>query len=348
VAHRDVVVIGASAGGISALLELASALPRGLGAAVFVAVHSSPDTPSLLPELLTRAGALPAQFATDGERFRHGRIYVAPTDRHLLLTDGKMEVTRAPQENGFRPAADPLFRTAAQAHGPRVIGIVLSGGLNDGTYGLAIIKQRGGIAMVQRLDEAMVTSMPLSAIQNVEVDHILAVREMPAVIERLAGGAGGKLIASNGRSAGRRADVAKRGTHGLHDRRPRGVLSPFTCPACHGSLWESRDGRLTRFTCHVGHGFSADSLMNGQDGDIENALWTAVRTLEEKSALRRRMAAHAHRRELGPIARGYEGQAAEAEHQANLIRAIVVNNQRKDGVVPVPRRKRAPRRAARK
>ena len=303
----------------------------------------------MLPELLSRAGALPAEFAVDGETIRHGRIYVAPQDRHLLVTDGKVEVTRGPHENGFRPAADPLFRTAAESHGPRVIGIVLSGGLNDGTYGLKIIKRHGGIAIVQRIEDALVPQMPLSAIQNVEIDHILPAREMPALIARLAAEPV-KAMPVNARNDSRK-DVAKRGSHGLHGVKPRGVLAPFTCPACNGPLWESREGSLVRFSCHVGHGFTGESLMKGQDDGIESALWSAVRALEEKSALRRRMGLHARRGNLIAIARGYDRHAAEAEHQANVIRDILTNNGARavpDETVEAPVRKRARRRLSRR
>jgi two-component system chemotaxis response regulator CheB len=218
VGARDIVVIGASAGGVSALLEIAAGLPRGLPASLFVAVHGSPDSPGFLPDVLSRAGPLPASHAVDSERFRHGRIYVAPPDRHMLLTERSIKVTRGPRENGFRPAVDPLFRSAAEGHGSRVIGIVLSGGLNDGTHGLRAIKEQGGIAVVQDVDEALVSSMPASAIQNVNVDHVVTVRELPALLARLVeqparkGGQGTKRNACTmpGEPRGRRKPGGKR------------------------------------------------------------------------------------------------------------------------------------------
>src|SRR5215831_2004295 len=185
-AGRDIIVIGASAGGVTAITELASGLPRRLPAAIFLAVHSSPDSPGMLAQMVGRAGPLPADYAADGEEIRQGRFYVAPPDRHLLVDDGRIRVTRGPHENGFRPAVDPLFRTAARTNGPRVVGIILSGALDDGTRGLAEVKRHGGVAIVQHADDATVPQMPISAIQNVAVDHVLTVREMPAVITRLA------------------------------------------------------------------------------------------------------------------------------------------------------------------
>jgi two-component system chemotaxis response regulator CheB len=183
---RDIVVIGGSAGGITALRDVVAELPRTLEATLFVVVHSSAESPGMLPDLLSSVGALETTYAEHGERFERGRIYVAPPDRHLLLRDGVMHVSRGPRENGFRPAVDPLFRTAATEHGSRVVGIVLSGGLDDGTHGLRDIKRHGGVAVAQHVEEATIPNMPLSAIQNVEVDYIVRAAEMGPLITRLA------------------------------------------------------------------------------------------------------------------------------------------------------------------
>jgi two-component system chemotaxis response regulator CheB len=177
-ANRDIIVIGASTGGLHALLELLAPLPTDLEAAIFVVVHSSPEGNGLLPEILDRSGTWPAAYAVDGAAIEHGRIYVARPDYHLLVRRDTMNVSRGPRENLFRPAIDPLFRTAARAYGARVIGIVLSGGLDDGTHGLELIKRHGGLAIAQDPQGAVMPSMPLSAIQNVEVDHILAPSHM--------------------------------------------------------------------------------------------------------------------------------------------------------------------------
>jgi two-component system chemotaxis response regulator CheB len=243
--------------------------------------------------------------------------------------NGRVEVTRGPLENGFRPAADPLFRTAAESHGPRVIGVVLSGGLNDGTYGLKLIKQHGGIAIAQRIEEAVVPSMPLSAIRNVEVDHVLGAREIAARLARLTRRPLPKGMRMSSSAKKKNRDVAQRGAHGLHLEKPPGDLAPFTCTECGGPLWESHDGELVRYACHVGHSFTAESLMQRQDDGIEVALWTAVRALEEKSALRRRMAAHARGGRLPEMARNYDRHAEESEHQANILREVLVDGKRR-------------------
>jgi two-component system chemotaxis response regulator CheB len=183
---RDIIVIGASAGGVQALTELVRGLPENLAASVFVVVHTSPSSPGILPQIIDRSGPLRARHAENGAPIEHGRIYVAPPDHHLLLKPDRMVLAKGPRENGFRPAADPLFRTAARVFGPRVVGVVLSGGLDDGTEGVALVKEFGGVAVVQDPDEAIFTGMPTSAIANVEIDHVLPAARIGKLIARLA------------------------------------------------------------------------------------------------------------------------------------------------------------------
>lgn len=190
---RDVVVVGASAGGLEAVLRLLSALPPDFPGALFVVVHLAPNSPSALSTILDRAGPLPASCPNGRSPIKRGRVYVPRPDQHLVIKPGYVLTTRGPQENGFRPAIDPLFRTAALAYGPRVVGIVLSGGLNDGTYGLSIVKEQGGFAIAQDPDEALVPSMPLSAIRDVEVDQILEIEAIAPLLVKLAASADGKI-----------------------------------------------------------------------------------------------------------------------------------------------------------
>src|SRR5215218_4372253 len=171
-AQRDIVVVGASAGGVEALMQLVAGLPAELPASVFVVLHTAPTSESVLPEILSRSGALPASAARDGERHERGHIYVAPPDSHMLLADGRIRLTRGPRENGHRPAVDPLFRSAARAHGPLCVGVIVSGTLDDGTAGLRFLKGRGGAALVQDPADALYPGMPSSAIANVEVDGV--------------------------------------------------------------------------------------------------------------------------------------------------------------------------------
>ncbi|HEX4125621.1 MAG TPA: chemotaxis protein CheB, partial [Tepidisphaeraceae bacterium] len=322
-----VVVIGASAGGVEALTELVKMLPATLPAAVFVVLHVSSATPSLLPHILKRAGRLPARHARDGELIRPRRIYIAPPDHHLLLNAGRVAVTRGPRENNARPAIDPLFRTAARHYGPTVVGVVLSGTLDDGTLGLMDIKRAGGIALVQDPAEAMFPSMPNSAIENVAVDRVLPLKEMGPLIARLAREpvpiqAGAAFMAA--RKQSNRPDIAEVGNDNLKNRLMDGPPSQYTCPECGGVLWELKNGNLLRYRCHVGHGFTAESLMAAQTEKLEAAMWGSLRALEEVAGMRRRLAERSRMGGWELIARRYDEQAKTYEDRAAVIRAVLV------------------------
>jgi two-component system chemotaxis response regulator CheB len=325
---RDIIVIGASAGGVQALLELVRGLPADMPAAVFVVVHTSPASPGVLPQILQRAGTLTASQATDGLPVRHGHIYVAPPDHHLLVLDGHVKIARGPKENGFRPAADPLFRTAARTCGARTVGIVLSGGLDDGTEGLAMIKRSGGVAIAQDPIEALFSSMPASAIANVDVDHVLPVAQMPPLLIQLATEPVPEeslaMQRNNGKQRQEGPDVAEVGDASLVTKDLPGPPSGFTCPECGGALWELRSGKLFKFRCHVGHSYTAEGLISEQTRDLESALWTALRSLEENAALRRRMAKRARTSKFSVIAEDYDKQAVDAEARASLIRGVLM------------------------
>ena len=323
---RDIVVIGASAGGVEALTELCRGLPAELPAAVFVAVHTSPISPGVLPRVLQRYCRLPIANAVHGDAVAAGRVYVAPPDYHLLLSPGVVRLTRGPRENGFRPAVDPLFRTAARAYGPRVVGIILSGGLDDGTEGLALVKHLGGVAIAQEPSEAACPSMPASAAENVNVDYILPVAEMPAVLARLASEPLPKGVKPMAPDPNDPPEAAEGVQDTLETGALRGAPTPLTCPECNGALWELRKGKLVRYRCHVGHNYTADGLMAAKVEDLEAVLWSAMRALEENADLRRRMARRASQGHYQAIVRQYEQQAAEAEERAEAIRAVLMDS----------------------
>jgi len=319
---RDIVVIGGSAGSIEAVTEVVRGFPPDFPAAVFVVVHFPGSVRSTLPRILSRAGPLVARHARDGELIEPGRIYVAPPDCHLHLSDGRTRLTRGPKENGHRPAIDPLFRTAAQSFGPRVIGVVLSGNLNDGTAGLLSIKQREGIAIVQSLETALYSGMPRSAMDHVEVDHVLAPPEIPLLLSELAREPVPHLKVvpmSQDPPAAEQADE-----FAVADRHQQpGIPSTMTCPECHGTLWEVKDDDLVRFRCRVGHAYSDEALLVHQSEQLEAALWTALRSLEEHSALARRLAARANSRGHTHSASSFTEQAMDAEHHASVIRTVL-------------------------
>ncbi|HEX8551271.1 MAG TPA: chemotaxis protein CheB [Abditibacteriaceae bacterium] len=324
--NRDIVVIGASAGGVECLTEIVRGLPADFPAAVFVVLHISPHSMSVLPQILERSGHLPAIHPTDGDPIQRGRIYIAPPDHHLLIEGSCVRVLRGPRENGHRPAVDPLFRTAARYYGPRVIGVVVSGALDDGTAGLMAVKARSGLALVQNPREALHHGMPDSAVQNVEVDQILSLKEIaPALVELVAETV---EVQSSPVTEAMKMETDIMGTDmGLvdHDERP-GVPSSYTCPECHGALYELADGKMVRYRCRVGHAFSPDSLLAEQAQSLEAALWIALRALEESSSLARRVADRAKANHQGMPASRFEERAAEADLHAAAIRDVLLGN----------------------
>jgi two-component system chemotaxis response regulator CheB len=327
-AGHDIIVVGGSAGSLEPIIELASGLPVDFPAAVFVVIHSSPTSPSLLPNIIERSGPLPAFHPTDGELIAPGQIYVAQPDYHLLLEVGRVRVTRGPKENHFRPAIDPLFRSAALAYGPRVVGVVLSGGLDDGAAGLWAIKTRGGIAIVQDPKEALVSSMPANAMRQSRVDYCLPMGQLSSTLIRLAVEPAASpeaypvpegletetriAMQDNAMSSG----VAELGERTL-----------FTCPECHGSLLRMKIGGGLRFRCHTGHAYTANALLAELTETIENDLWNAVRSVEESSFLLDHIAAHV--REAGDLesAALYKRKAAEARQRAEQVRGVVMRHE---------------------
>lgn len=313
---RNIIVIGASAGGLEPLARIFEGLPRSLPAAVFVVVHSSPTGPGLLADLLDRRSPLTVRRARDGEEIRDGRGYVAPPDRHLILRGSTVHLSRGPRENGFRPAVDPLFRSAARAFGSRVVGVILSGGLDDGTAGLLHVKRRGGIAVVQDPDEALMPSMPQSALRYVDVDHRVRAAEIPDLLARLARDGSGEEV-----------DVAEPAPDEFErdelEGRLMGDSTPFSCPECGGALRVDDGDRIEQYHCHVGHRFTSEALVHRHGEELEAVLWHALRALEESAELRRRMAGRARRMSLGGIAERYDEQAAAETRRADLIRRAI-------------------------
>jgi two-component system, chemotaxis family, protein-glutamate methylesterase/glutaminase len=319
---RDIVVMGGSAGSIEVLTELVSGFPPDFPGSIFVVVHFPGSVTSTLPRILNRAGPLSARHARDGDPIEPGGIYVAPPDCHLHVSDGHVRLTRGPKENGHRPALDPLFRTAAFSYGSRVVGVILSGNLNDGTAGLLRIKQRGGVAIVQDPETALYQGMPRSAIEHVAVDHVLPVREISGLVTELASQPVG-FLEVDGMSQ-ETVPEAKADEVAMSDRQQQpGVPSTMSCPECHGVLWEVKNDQLVQFRCRVGHAYSAEALLVHQSEQLEAALWTALRSLEEHTALARRLAARAEGKGHKHSASSFTEQAMDAEHHASVIRAVL-------------------------
>ncbi len=321
---HDIIVIGASTGGVEALSQLAAQLPADLPASVLVVLHVAPDHRSFMPEILTRMGPLTACHPKDYEPLQHGRIYVAPSDHHLLLELGHVRVVRGPLENGHRPAVDPLFRSAARIYGPRVVGVVLTGALNDGTAGLLAVKSQGGIAVVQDPVDAFCSDMPRSAMEYVDVDHSVRLSELGALLGKLARQPV-RAVRKRGSSL-RKMDQEVRAAAGKLNKTPEdeGDPSHFSCPDCGGVLFEMDEAGLLRYRCRVGHAFTGEALTHGQLHSVDTALWAAVRALEENAALARRMAGRARERKYEHSARRYDERAHTAEQQAIAVRHVAL------------------------
>jgi two-component system, chemotaxis family, protein-glutamate methylesterase/glutaminase len=323
-------VIGASAGGINAVRTLLNNLPETIPAAIFVVVHTSPSGPGMLATVLNRATRLTVETPEGPSAIRDGYVYVAPPDYHLIIDGDRVRLSHGPREHRFRPAVDPLFRTAAEHYGPRTIGVVLSGHMADGTHGLIVIKDAGGVTMAQDPDEAEVPAMPLNAMRRGTVDYVLPVEEMARVIMGLL---------MNRRQPRERALRPRRprkaeapsaehpGTDALRTHELDGPPSALTCPDCGGALWESNTKGLVRYRCHVGHSFTSDSLRDGMDEKLEDALWSGLRALEESIELRTRMMAQARERRLTAFTAMLDAEIDELTRRADALRHLLVRSE---------------------
>ena len=315
------VVIGASAGGVRALQVLAAQLDPGFAAPLLVVQHVG-SHPSMLPALLARSGPLPAAHAQDGVRLEPGRIYVAPPDRHMVVDGDLIRVNHGPREHHTRPAVDPLFRSAAVSFGPAAVGVVLTGFLDDGTAGLQAIKRCGGRAVVQDPDDAEAPSMPLSALRYVEVDHCVPLSTMGALLASLVAADPPARIARVPELIEREHAILLGKGEPMAHTTAIGSPSVFACPDCYGTLFQI-DGEPPRFRCHTGHAFSLRSLHHAQAEATDEALWSALRALQEKQMLLSRQAeSHAHALDAAEAAQ-LEADAALAQRHVQTLRSLI-------------------------
>ncbi len=307
--NHDVIVIGASAGGVEVLLGMASELPADLPASLFVALHTAPEFLSPLPELLSQRGRLKALHPDHNQEIRHGCIYIAPADTQMLVRPGHIAVVRGPKENDHRPAVDALFRTAARSYGPRVVGVVLSGYQDCGTAGMMSIKARAGVSVAQAPGSALAPDMPRSVIERVGVDHVVHPVELAGLLARLAATPApeapaevpGAILELEGEMLGGPAELV--------------------CPQCQGVLTVTEAGGYQQYRCHVGHTFSLQTLAHEQSEEVERALWAATRSLEEAAALSRRLAASEKNESLR---QRFASKAATLAHEAEVIRRLLL------------------------
>lgn len=322
-AKRDIIVVGTSAGGVEALLGFVKSIPANFNGSIFVVLHLSPFSKTNLPRILTKAGPLPAVVAEDGNIIEKGKIYVAPPDHHLVLEgSNRIAVSKGPKENRFRPSVDALFRSAALVYGPRVIGVILSGLLDDGTSGMWSIKRHGGIAVVQDPGEAIFPSMPQNVMQYVEVDHVLPVA-----------GIGGLLTLLSSEAAPKRPEFTKEEMELLkmeviiatRDNAfelgilEMGELTTFTCPECKGALVSINESEMIRFRCHTGHAYTTSTLLAGVTVQVEEKLWEAMQGLEATNMLLRQISEHYRKSGKPESAKLFQQKAEELADKARAI-----------------------------
>jgi two-component system chemotaxis response regulator CheB len=328
---HDIIVIGASAGGVEAATQLVRSLPADMPAAIFVVIHIAAHSKSVLPQILQRRGHLPATHPKEGEKIKHGQVYVAPPDFHLIIKPGYVSLAHGPKENRHRPAVDPLFRSAARIYKSRVVGVVLSGTLDDGTAGLLAIKKLGGIAIAQDLEEALYDGMPGSAIENVAVDYVLPIAEISKKLVHLAH----ESVETENNPVdshpvdsqlAMETDMAELEMEAVQSQERPGNESPYSCPECGGVLWEIKNSNFLRFRCRTGHAFSSDSLFAEQSDALEQALWVALRALKEQSALSTKLADQAKVQNHSITAKRFAERAQETDAKADLIRQVLLRS----------------------
>jgi two-component system, chemotaxis family, protein-glutamate methylesterase/glutaminase len=316
---RNIVAVGTSAGGLEALDEVVGQLPADIPASIFIVQHLAPEgSGGPLLERLSRHKAFRSKLAIHGERFEPGRIYIAPSDHHLLIKKETLLVTKGARENRNRPGIDPLFRSAAVNHGPHVIGVVLTGMLDDGTAGLMAIGKCGGVTVVQDPDEAAYPGMAQSALANLQVDHCVRLAEMGPLLDRLAREPArkNKPVPEDVKTE---AIIAERVLSDISAVNGLGDLVPYNCPNCGGVLWNMKASGTQRFRCHTGHSFTAATLLASQSEKIEETLWIALRMFEERRNLLNTMASKTSARGTSTHAR-----AREAKVHIERIRAILL------------------------
>jgi two-component system chemotaxis response regulator CheB len=317
--NRDIVVIGASSGALPTLRFIAD-LPRAFPAEIFLVVHTAPDAPGLLPEILRNYSPLPVEHARDGEPVVPGRICVAPPDYHVGLKLGTVQVFRGPKENRHRPSIDVLFRSAAEAYGSRVIGVILTGLLDDGSSGLAAVRASGGLAIVQDPDDALYAEMPRNALAYAGADLVVQQAQLAAVLIQAAADPVQEHVSASVPQEGE--DPVEQELSTDCDEEPSPPFA-FSCPECGGVLREVDDRKTLRFRCRVGHALTGQVLLSAQSDKVEEALWTALRVIEEKAVLARKLRDGAAALNFTSAPKKFDDEAQRLDAHAQVIRQLL-------------------------
>lgn len=323
----DIVVVGTSAGGVEALIYLVKHLPTDFKLPVVIVLHLPKHGTEVLSSILNRNSKLPVSIVKDGETIKGGKIYVAPPDRHVTVRDDSLKLNLSPRENNQRPAIDPLFRTASRFYGERTIAVLLTGTLDDGTSGLKAVKMRNGVVIVQHPEDAMYPEMPCSAIENVDdIDYILKLSQIPDVLIELANKPVETEPEDRNNNEEVKSDLVEFDLTELgEDDRPD-KTSVFICPDCGGPLWEIKPQGLLRYRCRIGHAYSIETLLARKSDDLEDALWLAMRVLEEKATLTRKVALRMRSQNQISAAQRLEEQEQDAIDRAKVIQRVIYQN----------------------
>lgn len=321
-ANRNVLAIGTSAGGVEALLFLAKHFPADLPAAVFVTIHLPHQSRSSLDQLLSRVGPLAATFAREGDAVENSHVFIAPPGHHLLIEGDTLALGIGPRENNVRPAIDPMLRSAAVCCGRRTVGVVLTGTQSDGASGLWAVNECGGVSVVQDPRDAAFPEMPLNALSRSKPHHVIALANMPSLLERLVRQPAGEPIPAAA-SIRLEVEIARTGRSNMSNMDNIGRRSVLACPDCHGVMWEIDEGDLVRYRCHTGHAYTAEMMDLAIDENLRRALASALRALEERVALTEKLRRQASERGHHQSADTWASKKTEYEAEADVIRTAI-------------------------
>ncbi|HVG42932.1 MAG TPA: chemotaxis protein CheB [Chitinophagaceae bacterium] len=328
---KNIIVIGASAGGVIALVELFKSIPNDFEGYIFVVQHLSPFSPSMLPQIISRSSHLKAVHPKDGDKIKINTIYIAPPDHHLLIEKDKVMVKKGPKENRFRPSIDALFRSAAYSYGSRVVGVVLSGLLDDGTSGLWSIKRKGGTTLIQDPKDAEFPSMPLNVLEYVDVDHSIAMTEMGDLLNCITKEIATETALLSEEEMDRlkvEVNIAAQDNAFEMGVLDKGALTPLTCPECNGALVKFTEGKIVRFRCHTGHAFTDSALLAGVTKAIEENMWKTVKGLEEAIMILENTAKQFEKQGKSKVAKAFSQKAKETHHRSQHLRKQIFEQEK--------------------
>jgi two-component system chemotaxis response regulator CheB len=321
---KNIIVIGASAGGFRAINQLIANIPDQLPTAIFVVMHMGKQSmPEIILQHIQKNTGFSCVLPSHGDPIKKGHLYIAPRDCHMLLTKGVIHITKGPHENRWRPSIDVLFRSAAAAYDSRTIGIVLSGMMDDGTSGMSAIKRSGGVCIVQEPEEAEFPDMPKNVLNNVDVDYRVPVNDIGYILDDLFAKPQGPMheIPEDIRIE---AAITQNMASNINDMSKIADQSVFTCPECGGGLWAVKNDKAHRYRCHTGHTYNEKLLVETQAEAVEGSVWVCIRMLEERKALLRTVAEHEDQDGHSDEAQQNAAKANDIQQHIDRLKALLV------------------------